>query len=107
MMDIVLNAQKIREIEVPLFELEQKVMRLEAQLQTKDLDVDYLAAQFHIAGGNIINSAINACIVAASEQEPVSMKHCIVAIAGELYKMGKQINRVHFGEFYHFVDGMY
>ncbi|TNE90768.1 MAG: AAA family ATPase [Deltaproteobacteria bacterium] len=73
----------------------------------EDLDVDYLATQFHIAGGNIINSAINACIVAASENEPVSMKHCIVAIAGELYKMGKQINRVHFGEHFHYVDGMY
>ncbi|MCO4747500.1 MAG: AAA family ATPase, partial [Proteobacteria bacterium] len=72
-----------------------------------DLDLDYLATQFHIAGGNIINSAINACIVAASEGQPVGMKHAIVAVAGELHKMGKQINRVHFGDFYHYVDGMY
>ena len=43
MMGLELNIQKIREIEVPLFELEQKVMRLEAQLQTKDFDIDFIA----------------------------------------------------------------
>ncbi len=28
------------------------------------------------------------------------MKHCVFAVARELYKMGKQINRVHFGDYY-------
>jgi SpoVK/Ycf46/Vps4 family AAA+-type ATPase len=65
-----------------------------------DLDLDYMANQFVIAGGSIINSAINACVVAASESRPVEMRHVIVAVAQELYKMGKQVNRVHFGEYF-------
>jgi len=65
-----------------------------------DLDLPYLAQQFALAGGSIINAAINACIVAASQQESVGMRHCVEAIARELHKMGKQVNRVHFGEYY-------
>jgi hypothetical protein len=65
-----------------------------------DLDTRYLAEQFSMAGGSIINASINACIVAASREEPVSMTHCVEAIARELYKMGKQVNRVHFGKYY-------
>jgi AAA+ superfamily predicted ATPase len=65
-----------------------------------DLDIPYLARQFVLAGGSILNAAINACIVAASKEQAVGMPHCIEAIARELYKMGKQVNRVHFGEYY-------
>jgi hypothetical protein len=65
-----------------------------------DLDFEYLGRQFQLAGGAIINAAINACVIAAGKGERVSMRHAIVAVARELYKMGKQINRVHFGEFY-------
>ncbi len=65
-----------------------------------DLDTRYLAEQFSLAGGSIINASINACIVAASRSEDVGMTHCVEAIARELYKMGKQVNRVHFGRYY-------
>ncbi|TVQ89437.1 MAG: ATP-binding protein [Deltaproteobacteria bacterium] len=65
-----------------------------------DLDLQYMAKNFVLAGGAIINAAINACIMAAYRQEPVSMTHVIEAIARELYKNGKQVNRVHFGEYY-------
>jgi AAA+ superfamily predicted ATPase len=71
-----------------------------------DLDLTYLAAQFTIAGGAIVNSAINACIIASARREPVGMPHAIEAIARELIKMGKQINRVHFGDYYEFVRDM-
>ncbi|MCA9488672.1 MAG: ATP-binding protein [Myxococcales bacterium] len=71
------------------------------------LDLDYIANQFVLAGGSIINSAINACVVAAADGEAVGMKHCINAIARELYKMGKQINRVHFGEYYDVVKDLF
>jgi hypothetical protein len=54
-----------------------------------------------------VNAAINACIVAAAEDQPVGMKHVIFAIARELYKMGKQINRVHFGEHYELVENLF
>ena len=68
--------------------------------RAKDLDLTYLSKQFILAGGSIMNAAINACVVAAADGKPVGMQHVIEAIAQELYKMGKQVNRVHFGEYY-------
>jgi len=72
-----------------------------------DLDLSYMAKQFNLAGGSIINASINACVVAASEGKAVGMKHVIFAVARELYKMGKQINRVHFGEYYADVEHLF
>lgn len=72
-----------------------------------DLDLDYLSKQFVLAGGAIINASINACVVAAADDRPVGMEHCVFAIARELYKMGKQINRVHFGEYYEHVEDLF
>ena len=47
-----------------------------------------------------MNAAINACILAATDDELVGMKHAVRAVGQELIKMGKQVNRVHFGEFF-------
>jgi AAA+ superfamily predicted ATPase len=68
-----------------------------------DLDLQELSDNFIIAGGNIVSSAINACIIAATRGEPVGQRHAIEAVARELIKMGKQVSRVHFGEYYEFV----
>jgi AAA+ superfamily predicted ATPase len=68
-----------------------------------DLDLDHLAQQFHIAGGSIINAAINGCVLAATEGSPVCMGHIVRAIGQELVKMGKQVNRVHFGKYFDLV----
>ncbi len=65
-----------------------------------DLDLGALANRFTLAGGSIVNAALNACIEAAADGRPVAMEHAVTAVARELYKMGKQVNRVHFGEFY-------
>ncbi len=69
-----------------------------------DLDVDHLAEQFKLAGGSIVNAALSACVVAAAESSPVTMTHVVQAIARELYKMGKQVNRVHFGAHFDLVQ---
>ena len=69
----------------------------------EDLDLKYLANQFVLAGGGIVNSAINACILASARREPVCMRHAVEAVARELIKMGKQVNRVHFADYYEFV----
>ena len=69
-----------------------------------DLDLGRLADQFILPGGNIVSSAINACIIASSRREKVAMRHVVEAIARELIKMGKQVSRVHFGEYYEFVQ---
>ena len=65
-----------------------------------DLDLEDLSKQFTLAGGSIVNSAINAAILAARDGESVGMKHAVQAVARELVKMGKQVSRVHFGDFY-------
>ena len=67
------------------------------------LDIDEVADNFILAGGNIVSSAINACIIAATRGEAVGQRHVVEAIARELIKMGKQVSRVHFGEYYEFV----
>ena len=68
-----------------------------------DIDLAAVAKQFVIAGGSIINSAINACILASTLREPVGMKHIVTAVAQEYVKMGKQVTAVHFGEWHEFV----
>ena len=75
--------------------------------RAKDLNLQYLAEQFVLAGGAIINASINACIVAAREGQPVSMKHATESIARELHKNGKQVNRVHFGEYYDAISHLF
>jgi SpoVK/Ycf46/Vps4 family AAA+-type ATPase len=74
--------------------------------RSPDLDVDRLADQFILAGGNIVSAAINACILAATRKEKVAMRHAVEAIGREMVKMGKQVSRVHFGEFYDFVKDL-
>ena len=43
---------------------------------------------------------MNACVIAARDGEDVGMKHAVEAVAREMIKMGKQVSRVHFGEYY-------
>lgn len=71
-----------------------------------DLDMTYLSQQFVLAGGGIVNAAINACILASARREKVCMRHAVEAIAREMIKMGKQVNRVHFADYYEFVKDL-
>jgi len=72
--------------------------------KSADLDLDVISKQFILAGGNIVSAAINACILASAARESVGMKHVVEAVAREMVKMGKQVSRVHFGEFYDYVQ---
>lgn len=71
-----------------------------------DLKLDYLANQFIIAGGAIVNAALNACVLASARREKVCMRHAVEAIARELVKNGKQVNRVHFADYFEFVKDL-
>ncbi len=75
--------------------------------RSEDLDLDLIAKQFHLAGGSIINASINACIRAASDGESLGMRQCVFAIARELHKEGKQVNRVHFGDWFDEVEHLF
>ncbi|MBN1336735.1 MAG: ATP-binding protein [Deltaproteobacteria bacterium] len=74
--------------------------------RAEDLDLDWLARQFQIAGGSIVNSAVNACVLAATDGSPVSMRHAVLAVGQEMVKMGKQVSRVHFAEWFDFVSSL-
>jgi AAA+ superfamily predicted ATPase len=72
--------------------------------RSDDLNIEAIAKQFILAGGSIVNAAINGCILASTANERVGMKHLVTAISRELVKMGKQVTRVHFGEWYRYVE---
>ena len=72
-----------------------------------DLDLQYLADQFALSGGAIVNAAINGAVVASAKRKPLGMPHLIEAIARELHKNGKQVNRVHFGDYYDEVAALF
>lgn len=63
-----------------------------------DVDFDYLAEQFEIAGGNIKNIAVVSAFLAAKENSNVEMRHIIKGIKYELTKQGKTLLREDFGE---------
>ena len=57
-----------------------------------DLDLDYMARRFRIAGGNIRNIIVNAAFLAAAEDVPVHMRHLLHGTRRELQKTGRLIN---------------
>jgi AAA+ superfamily predicted ATPase len=57
----------------------------------QDLDLDHLAAQFKLSGGNIRNIALAAAFLAAERDSPVTMGHLTRAVRREYQKMGKSL----------------
>lgn len=64
-----------------------------------DIDFDYLANQFEIAGGNIKNTAISAAFLAAQDNTIIDMSHILKALKYELSKQGKSMLKEDFGEY--------
>ncbi len=54
-----------------------------------DVDLDSLARQFKLSGGQIKNIALAAAHLAAAEQKPVMMDHLRHATRREFQKLGK------------------
>jgi len=57
-----------------------------------DVDLDFLARQFKLSGGNIKNVALAAAFLAAGEAVPVAMRHLLHAVRREYQKMGKVLS---------------
>ncbi len=57
--------------------------------RTADVDLDFLAAQFKLSGGNIKNIALAAAFLAAADRRPVTMAHLRQALRREYQKLGK------------------
>ncbi|MCA9930650.1 MAG: ATP-binding protein, partial [Anaerolineales bacterium] len=57
-----------------------------------DLDMERMAEQFDIAGGNIRNILVNAAYLAATNGQVVTMEHLLHGTRRELQKMGRLVN---------------
>ena len=66
---------------------------------SKEVDFDFLAKQFEIAGGSIKNAVITSTFMAAAESSEVSMKHIVKALEYEIRKQGRLISKNDFGEY--------
>ena len=75
-----------------------------SEVPLNDIDFDYLARQFELAGGNIKNIVLNAVFKAASEEKPVEMIHILESIRAENLKMGKTMIPRDFAEYGYLFD---
>lgn len=62
-----------------------------------DVDIDFLARQFKLAGGNIQNIALNAAYLAAADGGVVTMGHLRHATRREYQKLGKALSDAELG----------
>jgi ATP-dependent 26S proteasome regulatory subunit len=69
-----------------------------------DIDLEFLARQFRLAGGNIKNIVINASFLAAADGMRIDMKHLIHATMREFQKMGKFCTKGDFGNYYEMLE---
>jgi len=63
-----------------------------------DVDTEFLARRFRLAGGNIRNIVLAAAFLAAGEGSEVRMEHFIRATRREYQKLGRMITAADFGE---------
>jgi hypothetical protein len=66
----------------------------------EDIDVDFLAESFEMAGGNIRSASTTAAYLAAAAGTPVSMQQVIAAVEQEYRKLGRLVLEREFGPFY-------
>lgn len=66
----------------------------------KDVDFDFLARRFEIAGGNIKNIVLAAAFLAAQDSDRVNMNHLLRATKYEYQKIGRVLLKEDLGEYY-------
>lgn len=65
-----------------------------------DVEFDFLAEAFDLAGGNIRSASITAAYLAAAGASPVSMQLIVRAVEQEYRKLGRLVLEREFGRFY-------
>jgi hypothetical protein len=65
-----------------------------------DVDLDFLAQAFRLAGGEIRNVTLAAAYDAAAADEPVGMTHLVRATAREYRKLGRLCTEEDFGRYF-------
>jgi len=73
-------------------------------LPKEDLDIDYLAEEFHFSGSQIKNVAVASAFLAAGEQADLNMKHVLIAVKREMAKNGKKMIASDFGPYYYLME---
>ena len=66
---------------------------------TKDIDYDFLARQFDLAGGSIKGAALHAAFLAASEGTPITMEKLMLALKREFQKAGRLRTQNEFAQY--------
>lgn len=69
-----------------------------------DLDFEFLAGNFKLAGGNIKNTVLHAAFIAASENKAIFMQHIVQGIQREFQKIGKVCVKAEFGKYFELVE---
>jgi len=69
----------------------------------EDVDFEFLARKFKIAGGNIKNVALAAAFRAAEDGGAIGMEHLMLAMKREYQKLGKVCERTEFEKYYELV----
>ena len=67
---------------------------------SEDVDFEFLAGRFRLAGGNIKNIVVNAAFLAAENSGAITMEDVIKAAKREFQKIGKICSESEFGEYY-------
>jgi SpoVK/Ycf46/Vps4 family AAA+-type ATPase len=67
--------------------------------RSPDLNLEFMARRFEMAGGNIRNIALSSAFLAAADGRVITMPHLIRATRREYQKMGKVVTEGEFGEY--------
>jgi hypothetical protein len=67
---------------------------------TDDIDIDFLAARFRLAGGSVRNVVLAAAYLAAAEDRPVTMADMIRGTGSEYRKLGHLATEAEFGPYF-------
>ena len=73
--------------------------------QLDDLDLEFMARSFRLAGGNIRNIAVGAAFLAAEAGRAVSMIDLVRETEREYRKLGRLVVEAEFGPYLRTLDG--
>ena len=77
----------------------------DAALIAPDVDLDFMARNFELAGGHIRNIALTSAYLAARDDGPVTMANLIAATRREFQKLGRMCLDDQFGKYAHLARG--
>lgn len=97
-------------ISFPFPDVKTRLMLWEKMLDTKapmsdDVNLEFLAENFKIAGGNIKNCVVHAAFLAAAEGSEISMRHLVTSVVNEQRKNNVVVLREDLKEYADIVFG--